>query len=135
MSEHKADQKLDKLIAEKVMGGVDLQSFVCPKCESIYFGSHQDEQGQWIRRCHNPFGCGWSGKPEEALPQFSQELTAAWDVLEKVLENEYTRVKIYTDESVWVCKFKNGPWHISGIGIESTISLAICIAALQTVEN
>lgn len=131
--ELKPGRELDRLIVEKVMGGVRFCGFSCPKCGSSFWGLYSDGN----RHCHDQFNrnCRWSGPAEEAPPPYSTDLAHAWQVAEKL-----NPLRFRVDKSgcmKWVVSFVIGSeegWHMVNEDAES-VPHAICLAALKAVEQ
>ena len=95
-------RELDALIAEKVMG--------------------QNTRG--LSGCGS-WGCGCSSDPYPHLPKYSEDIAAAWRVVEK-LDGTYEPV-IERHGPGWTA------WFDSNQAWADTAPLAICLAALKAV--
>lgn len=141
--EAKPGKELDKLVAEKVMGGADMCCFLCPICGSRHFGTSDG-----MRMCHGD--CREEWLPEEALPNYSTDITDAWRVVEKLQElPPVYRVDSYewftvdapdrTGDNRWVAGWRShydyeGDNYLIGQYGETAME-AICKAALERVSE
>jgi len=146
-----ADEALNLLIAENIMGG-ERGEFRCPSCFSSHFGSYKENDlSHYV--CH---GCRrtWEGADCFSVRSYIDSLNIhpAWQVLEKMLERGFNPTVNYngppghffTHSPDWA-----GPWHCCfqntkgclHCGDESckcyshaeadTPARAICLAALK----
>jgi hypothetical protein len=105
----KAGRELDALIAEKVMG------WVLPPHSSVV--------GQmWVE---TP-----SGRVHPKLPEFSSNISDAWQVVEKMKEIGY--MMWLEQEGVYQCVFFRGlGYQVHDYSVASSAPLAICLAAIK----
>lgn len=83
--------------------------------------------GWTTRKTTNPFG--YYGKE---LPNFSTDISSAWEVIDKVnLRLELTEYKP-DDGPRWMVKFM-GDGHVAAKGESDSAPMSICIAALRAV--
>ena len=123
IDERKAGREIDARVAEEVMEWRPITHF---HGEPIADGWVGFWDGDWFR---------WTTRPpsdeENASVEWkpSTQIADAWPVLERF--DEYA---IYKDEHRVVCKvaMKEDVWSMS---IANTAPLAICLAALEAVEN
>jgi hypothetical protein len=116
-----AGRDLDRLVAEKVMGGFsgvgDIQVYTVGDVQYI-------------------------GEEEEivvGLPRYSTDIAAAWEVLDKLGPEWWPEVgrMMYGEE--WYCEICRGGPTPADVGppfrvVAPTAPLAICLAALKAVE-
>lgn len=108
----KAGRELDALVAKKVMG----------------FCRYRLQQGSFDRddlwgECEN--ANHWFG-----LPCYSKDIAAAWQVVEKVLNNRLFDFDLSTSDGSesWRAFFR---MHAPVVAFADTAPLAICLAALK----
>jgi len=107
-----APREIDRLIAEQVMGWTNLSV------------------------AGTRFGTTPEGKSHSIVPQYSTDLSAAWEVVEKLRQVGYQGGINWSDsEPEYECAFgsSNVPPHERQSCRAETASLAICLAALQIV--
>lgn len=113
-TEMKASHELDLMVAEKVMG--------------------------WKRS----FDDGWNTPAEGWVgfvgARFSTDISAAWKVVEKMLENHRYGMQLFNvGTKAWSCKFFSGGkewWNCDdGMCYDHSAAHAICLAALRAVEG
>ena len=126
-----AGRELDALVAEHLFGGAGATWFVCPRCKGEHFGASGDG-----RQCHDEYnrGCAWYGAISDALPPFSTDIAAAWEVVDALSERNI-HFAIFTQNNVvmtFESKFDGGYISEAG-GADDSIALAICRAALLAV--
>lgn len=120
-----AGRELDALIAEKVMG-----------CKILYVGTVSGEK---------PWGCGCLneihsiGDGDAELKEFSTDIAAAWEVVEKLRE-KYNSVDICAlSPTLKGCHYKvklwDNAWSDSITILSETVPRAICLAALKAIGH
>ena len=130
----KPGRELDALVAEKVIG-VDDVNFRCPQCGGHHFGSDFTKLID-LHVCHRPpYGCGWSGAIMEAVPEYSTDIAAVWEVVEK-LRGKGLRLRLveYMDGFYAVfaaMAIDTVPWQAEQV---ETAPTAMCLAALKVTE-
>ena len=105
------NRELDALIAEKVFGWTHCapNSPYDGEVTGVFFGTGRPHGGGTI-----------------PLPHYSTDISAAWEVVEKVgLLNEY--LLGCWDDGIWVVSDVDGNWYADAV----TAPLAICLAALK----
>ena len=117
-----SDRELDALVAEKVMGWTDIWT------DGDYFMAYPPHE----QRIMQKMGVGYAER--YPIPNYSSEISAAWEVVEKMRQEGLT-VTITTPPTGW----KN--WDVRGwddnnndnrfIARADTAPRAICIAALH----
>lgn len=115
-------RELDALVAEKVMGGANHCWFKCPSCGSIHFGTNF-HNGK--RTCHD--GCGGEFHPADAIPEFSRDISSAWEVVEKMASGGFGAFSLFERREGW-----RAGWVAGGADAD-TVPRAICLAALKAV--
>ncbi len=118
----KPGRELDALVAEKVMGSVP--------CDDWHVWGYALTGAEWMSG-----NCGHAKcYPREEPVRYSEYISAAWQVLEKVCENgaRFLLGGPGDNLSRWQCTFHN-PTPIIGWG--DTAPHAICLAALEAVEK
>lgn len=105
--------ELDALIAEKVMG----PDFACDNCGEL-------------------LGCGCLiTEIGSGLPPYSTDISAAWEVVDKMIENPepqrhgIVRIEVNIEQYRYQAWF--GPHHKNTICLADTAPHAICLAALK----
>lgn len=103
---------LDRLIAERVMGWTNLS----------VTGSR--------------FGTTPDGKPHRIIPQYSTEISAAWEIVEKLKLSGYQGgLEWAKPEAGYNCAFGASlPLDEKQFSWAETAPLAICLAALKAME-
>lgn len=129
MTDLKAGRELDKLIVEKVLGGVDGVGFQCPRCGSNHFGTwnplvKKDEIR--IRDCHG-YGCTWQGPAIKACPSYSTKIEFAWELVDFFDHLRPWICQVDHDQGKWFCDMTQSECNIM---YADTPELAICLAAL-----
>jgi hypothetical protein len=123
MGKREAGRELDAEIAEKVMGWIG----VVPE----FVGA---DGGRWFV---------WSGKPSlparrYAVPEYSTNFAAAWEVVEKMRADGWfveLTIRPHARDEVVVCKGFNErrlPVQEVAYADDDSVALAICVAALKT---
>lgn len=102
-------REIDRLIAERVMGWTDLSV------------------------TGNRFGTTPEGKPHRIIPQYSTEISAAWEVIEKLRFLGYQGgIDWARPEAGYECSFGSSlPPDQRPSSQAETAPLAICLAALK----
>lgn len=152
-TELQAGRELDVLVAEKVMGleifsrNWPVQHFSDDTCEIAPEDWETKQPGRWGRqrdavwkyRGRNIHGEEYSGLGR--VPEYSTDIDAAWQVLEKFSEREYGKVRLTGSYyHGWYCSIFWGP-GLDGEGetpepvFGATAPEAICRAALKAVET
>lgn len=113
---------LDALIAEKVMG----------------YSVFKNHKGGWSLGPADYYDVHGSLELFNPLPSYSGDIAAAWEVIEKVqASTEASSFSLRQDhEGLWRCDFMGSgkkPFYAIALN-QNTATLAICIAALNTVE-
>ncbi len=120
MTELKPGRELDALVAEKVMG------------EKPPEGSHYEGGGDWTTfRWIQDWACETRHWP----PQYSTNISAAWEVVEKFTE-AFADLDLTVEKGVWECVFDTReivPRHF--LAGADTAPHAICLAALAAVAR
>jgi hypothetical protein len=104
---------IDRLIAERVMGWTNLS----------VTGSR--------------FGTTPDGKPHRIIPQYSTEISAAWEIVEKLRLSGYQGgLEWAKPEPGYECAFGSLPFPLDEkqFSWAETAPLAICLAALKVME-
>lgn len=115
MAEPRAGPELDALVAEKVVEW-KAKIFSAPDVSDPLRCHVRDEDDEW------------------QLFQPSTDISAAWEVLARLLERDYWQARLENDGGTWVCTIKDDPLRILGEGRAETGPLAICRAALAAVD-
>lgn len=105
-------REIDRLVAEQVMGWTNLSV------------------------AGTRFGTTPEGKAHRIVPQYSTDLSAAWEVVEKLRQLGYQgAIDWSSSEPGYECAFgsSNVPSHERQSCRAATASLAICLAALKIV--
>lgn len=105
-------REIDRLIAERLMGWTNLS----------LTGSG--------------FGTTPEGMPHRIIPRYSTEISAAWEVIEKLKLLGYQgRIDWAKPEPGYECAFGASPFtYEMQFSSAETASLAICLAALKIIE-
>jgi len=143
---HEPGPELDGLVAEKVMGGASHCPFRCPECGGDHFGTtfSADLATVQSRNCHDEYGrgCNWSGPPIACVPRYSRDISAAFEVVEKMREMKRASFRLDTGDGILVDDkvhkaaarffYAGSPAWVFNAGA-GTAPLAICLAALRAV--
>lgn len=144
-------RELDVSVARDVIG-VDNMDFCCPDCGGHHFGT--DSSGPIaVRVCHGPpASCGWTGPAIEAPPEYSTDIAAAWQALEK-LRADGKPLYVIPYKDGWMVGHDNGegyvthqdtPYtpfggvvdsHLFDSATADTVQHAICLAVLKTIAK
>lgn len=121
----KAGRDLDALIAEKIMGFIPLGH-----------GNYKTPEGKLL---HMWGGWGMGGPIDPAetwVPEYSTDISAAWEVLEKAKLLTYPNLLfLYNDGENYCIGETNGVNDcIPPLAKAATAPRAICLAALKTLE-
>lgn len=130
-----AGRELDALIAEKVMGW---HKGLCGECKNRpwlandYLCSYWHDQNG--KDTQNPINDIWTGGMSDNLEAKawspSTDIKAAWEVVEKMLENKYFREGFdltVTEPPGWTCNFGDDNTR----SYAETAPHAICVAAIK----
>lgn len=119
------NRELDAQVAEKVMGW-------------------RKDGAMWVT-AEGRTPDGWDYASREVLPNFTESISWAWQVVEKMWPRmPKTSWGIYRfqlnrrDSGEWVCEFApdaEGDWRSHAVGKADTAPKAICLAALAAVEG
>lgn len=123
-------RELDALIAERVMGWEYAQSSPDPK--NFFCREFGNNAGWW----HDPRYTGWACAQCSPPPQYSTDIAAAWEVVEKMrgpvegvnCGGDFDLGDASRHRGVY-CRFKGG----HGYAEAQTFPHAICLAALAAV--
>lgn len=115
--------ELDALVAEKVMGW--------RYKETVYSGGAVLSPAQWIKP---------NGWPVDIVPHYSTDISAAWEVVEKMSKTHFSEMAMTELEDGtwgWMARFirvLNEPYTVKGYrATAKTAPEAICKAALLAV--
>lgn len=110
-------RELDALIAEKVMGLVEFATYAGKAKASMGWGKNGDD---------------W--KNLRSLPNYSTDISAAWEVVEKYFGTVgHTTIGNMANEGYY-CELFNGKEFVRASSVESAPH-AICLAALKVIET
>lgn len=118
----KPSRELDALVAEKVMG-YERAMMIAP--------TGGPAQGCWVRSPDKVF---WDR--HDSLPHYSTEISAAWDVVEKLTDGDFSlSIERYHELYTEVFLSRKGPdeYRAPAIVAGKTAPHAICLAALKSV--
>lgn len=78
-------------------------------------------------------------RPDEPVPPFSTDLSTAWILLGRLLEEHRWVEVVGTAEGGWICRihdpdYSDPQWLGTVVGEATTAPLAICRAAIRLVE-
>ena len=124
------NKDIDKLIAEKVMGWERIEGE-----KAISEFENQPQKNDWFHRKCIWIKDGQRMACEECgtLPQYTDSISDAWQVVEKMIEKGFD-FGIDYDEG-WIADFGLPPdYKQGGQADENTAPLAICKAALKSCE-
>ena len=135
MSERVAGRELDAEIAEKVMGySVHLVGHTVPAIHQCASAPSLDKQEVWLSAGGHRF-CKWCGD----MPMFSEDIAAAWQVVEKMeaqdLTVEYRTHGTRGGMKRVVIADRANAGRIYGSAEAPTAPLTICLAALAAVAD
>jgi hypothetical protein len=87
-----ADRELDALVAEKVMGltgyEFDDTHWYCPTCKA-WVHPAQVTFHEVHERCQTPVVSDWCDEEGNVMPEYSTDISAAWEVVEKIHEKRF----------------------------------------------
>ena len=138
MNELSAGRELDALIAEKVMGWEYAQS--SPDPAKYFCKEYGNNAGWWYRPSMTPgvkhWGCATCSPP----PEYSTDIAAAWEVVEKLAPDLYVTIEDerHNSERFVSCWFRGDLWdnpNAEYLAQAGTVPLAICRAALKAVAS
>ncbi len=123
MEDLKPGRGLDKLIAEKVMGWTEIKTEVIPETGWDLYGVNSKGEGDFL------------------IPDYSTDISAAWEVVEKLISIGYmvdiqthTRFHQVQLEKLVGETDSGGIWQ-GGESIEGqSAPHAICLAALKAIQ-
>lgn len=118
MNDLKPGRELDALIAEKVMGWTEIDLDPAKRSNSYNYG----------------FGINPVHGIENAFPNYSTDIAAAWPIVEMFKERGDYKIEIsaYPKDSCWTIKAYGKK---SCTTSAKTLPHAICLAALKAIEK
>ena len=128
-----AGRELDDMVSEKIMGWKYQQSSPDPK--KYFCREYGNDAGWWLRPNTTRDDMIWSCASCSPPPEYSADITAAWEVLNRLPLDLWPEVGRMNTGS-WYCEIVQGaPWP-TGVGylareVAETAPLAICRAALK----
>lgn len=118
MSDRSGSAARDRQVAEVVMGW--------PRTlRQVWSDSPPIE----VWRAEMPYGPSWIS--EEAIPQFSTDIRAAWMVVDHMHQLGWN-IDISTEEDGWSCAMWNTTTEVAAVG--ETAAEAVCACALRAVQ-
>ncbi len=131
----KPGRELDELVAQKVM-----ELSVSPERQREYerlLAKHEEDMKVY-RAAWDVYGSELAGpptppkKPRITFPPYSTDMSAAWQIVEKLGPKFWFGLGDDTDDDKWNANFYNKSQHFSAFHCD-TAQYAICMAALQAV--
>lgn len=135
-----AGREMDALVAEKVMGWRDIR---CHQGGNLPFGVPDDDFNRDVDEHKKHGNCGFPMEyHREPIPMFSNDISAAWEVVEKLLDKNLHLILRDQAENGYSADFylaqdwPNPPCKFIAEYVRGdTAPLAICRAALKAAEG
>lgn len=123
-----AGEELDILIAKEIFGQTDFEHLEATWFEYATSNGNDGYDGWECPRCHTSEGSG-----KKCVTHYSGNISAAWEVVEKINEKWSMRVISYYQSdcvaNIWNVRGFDKEYHARA----DTVPLAICRAALLSV--
>jgi len=143
----KAGREMDALIAEKVMGWKDIR---CDQGGNLPYGVPDDDFNSDVDEHKKHGNCGFPMEyHREPIPMYSHDISAAWEVVEKMTSEGACPAIINDDNGHWAMALDGMQNCVDGSETMDvattffapkslwcdTVPLAICRAALKAKEG